>query len=129
MLSDQLDQAERRAVLRNDQRVREQQREQGSTYLAHSHDDLGGRYAQISPQIVVGAQPTMNYPAASPHQFDPCGTEPPLGYRVDALHPDDLGPSSQAQGVGPASEAHSGVDLPPDVSRPDAGSSFRRRRL
>ena len=82
MLSKHEEQAERCEVLENDKRVREQ----GSTFLAHTHDDLsGGRFAKVSPQIIVGADPITNYPAAAAHQHDPVGPEPPLGYSVDAM--------------------------------------------
>src|SRR5262245_56186534 len=84
MLSRQEDQAEREAVLRNDARVREQ----GSTYLAQTHSDVGGRFSAVGAQTVVGAEPFPRYPALPSGPWsgeDPCGTEPPLGYRIDAM--------------------------------------------
>jgi len=41
MLSSQEEQIERARTLENDRKVREQ----GSTFLSHTHSDLGGRYA------------------------------------------------------------------------------------
>ena len=45
MLSRQEEEHERRAVMRNDARVRDQER--SGTYLSHTHDDAGGRFAAI----------------------------------------------------------------------------------
>src|SRR6516164_11862879 len=78
--SDQEDQAERRRVLR----------EQASTFLDHARaaadDEAGGRFARVQPQSVIGSTPVPQYPQAStPFQSDPCGLEPPLGYRIDDL--------------------------------------------
>jgi len=44
----------RRETLRNDLRVGQQQ-EQGGTFFSHTHSDLGGRYAQIQPENVLGS--------------------------------------------------------------------------
>jgi hypothetical protein len=78
--SDQEDQAERRRVLR----------EQASSYLDHARgaadDEAGGRFARVQPQSVIGSTPIPQYPqAGTPFQSDPCGLEPPLGYRIDDL--------------------------------------------
>jgi hypothetical protein len=88
--SDQEDQAEKRRTLFNDARVREQSRDgdTGSTYLSHTHSELGGRFAVTEHQIITGAvspsPPPL--PANSPwHGSDPVPDEPPLGYRVDAM--------------------------------------------
>jgi hypothetical protein len=63
MLSRQEEQRERRETLRQDLSVQRQQREQQTgTFLSHTHSDLGGRYAIVSPQTIVGAEPTINYP-------------------------------------------------------------------
>jgi hypothetical protein len=101
MLSRQEEQAERRRVLANDQRVKEQT----GTFLSHTHDDIHqGRFAAIGPAVVVGADPVPNYPAAASHQRDPCGPEPPLGYRIDAMPElEPLEPSSFTQGQLPNS--------------------------
>ena len=78
--NDQEDQAERRRILR----------EQASTFLDHARaaadDEAGGRFARIQPQSVIGSTPIPQYPqAGTPFQSDPCGLEPPLGYRIDDL--------------------------------------------
>jgi hypothetical protein len=121
MLSRQEDQAERRRVLQNHQRVREQ--EQTGTFLSHTHDDIHqGRFAAIGPAVVVGADPIPNYPAAAAHQSDPCGQEPSLGYRIDELGPLEPASSFEAQATGPTlDDAPSHTPLG-DGQRADVGS-------
>jgi hypothetical protein len=85
--SDQEDQAERRRVLANDARVRDQSRDAG-TYLSHSHSELGGRFAITEHQTITGvvSHSPPPLPTNSPwHGSDPVPDEPPLGYRVDAM--------------------------------------------
>jgi hypothetical protein len=58
------------------------------TYLSHTHSDLGGRFATTEHQTITGvaspAPPPL--PANSPwHGSDPVPTEPPLGFRIDAM--------------------------------------------
>ena len=87
--SDQEDQEERRRVLQNDARVREQSRNGDTgTYLSHTHSELGGRFAVAEHQTITGvvspSPPAL--PATSPWAGpDLVGTEPPLGYRIDAM--------------------------------------------
>jgi hypothetical protein len=114
----------RRQVLRD--RLRRQQ-EQGSTYLQQYQSDLGGRYAQIQPENVVGAtaQPYSSLPKmpegnpwAGP---DLVGDEPPLSPH------ENLGsePSTEpVEGSGPA-DAPSGSASPLMSER--AGPSPLRR--
>src|SRR6516162_9576287 len=72
--SDQEEQAERRRVLLQDADLRQQQqeqaqREQVSTFFSHTHADEingGGRFAAVSPASIVGSEPAVKYPAASP---------------------------------------------------------------
>jgi len=78
----QLEQAERREVLENDKRVREQ----ASTFLEQTHDDLGGRFTQISPMHVVGTTEKSPYPAASAAHQTELPPEPPLVYSVEKDH-------------------------------------------
>jgi hypothetical protein len=143
MLERQIDQWERRAVMRNDQRVRQEQEERHRVYaqdqslprqpgtyhsLAQADADTPlGRFSVLSNPMVVSQG--ASYPAAGPHQHDPCGPEPPLGYRVDAMFPDDDEPlafSSCAQGqLGePASPLRTGSPLSSDepMSAGDAPS-------
>ena len=80
MREDQIDQAERRAVLENDRKVLEQQ---GSTYFQHGQsqaDEVNqGRFAATGSPRVIGATPTPQYPQAGPpFQRDPVPNEPPL---------------------------------------------------
>jgi hypothetical protein len=95
MLSRQEEEQERRETLENDRLVLEAERRrilrEGTTFhqfgQSQAHDEAGGRYASISPISVVGADPTLKYPAAAAHQADPVGIEPPLGYSVDQVEP------------------------------------------
>ena len=103
MLSRQEEDRLRRQVLRNDLSVRQQQEEsrrvfapdqsiprQATTMQAFALAEAAtprGRFSAVETATVVGAQPTVNYPAAAAHQHDPCGPEPSLGYRIDAMEP------------------------------------------
>jgi hypothetical protein len=75
-------QAEKREVDANDRRVRN-----ALTYLDHTHDDAGGRFARQRPSTVVGADPSVNYPAAAPWTRDAVPPEPPLGTSIDEMIP------------------------------------------
>jgi hypothetical protein len=122
MLSSQEDQHERREVQHNDQLVRQQQQEQtGSTFHQHAqasaNDLAGGRWSGQGAAFVVGSTPQVNYPAAGPHQSDPVGQEPALGYRIN-----DLEPAPAVQATDPTSD-----DAPPasplsGAQRADVGS-------
>jgi hypothetical protein len=84
------DQNERRRVLLNDARVREQSRNGDTgTYLSHTHSELGGRFAATDHQTITGVVSPLPppLPANSPwHGSDPVPNEPPLGYRIDEMH-------------------------------------------
>jgi hypothetical protein len=132
MLEKQIDQAERRETLINDAKVREQQN--SGTFLSHTHSDLGGRYSGVGAQTIVGAEPTTRYPAASAHQHDPCGTEPPLGYSVSELTPFELEPSmsSHVQAQAPDGPPAPSIARSPSAmssSGPSSFSRLRRRKL
>jgi hypothetical protein len=104
MLSSQEEQHDRREVQRNDLRVRQQQQEQGSTFLAQTHNDTGGRFSAVGAAHVIGSTPVPQYPAASaPFQSDPVPNEEPTGYRIDALEPLEL-PVAQGNSGEPASD-------------------------
>jgi len=98
MLENQIDQHERRAVMQNEQRVREEQQrvfaqdqslpKEATTMHQFAQADAEtprGRFSAVEAQVVVGANPIPNYPAAAHHQADPVGQEPPLGYAIDEL--------------------------------------------
>jgi hypothetical protein len=106
VLENQIDQAERRATLRNDLKIREQQQamhtyapnqslpRQAATMHQFALAEAAtprGRYSDVDATYVVGSKPDISgaYHAASAHQRDPCGQEPALGYRVDDLNPSD----------------------------------------
>jgi hypothetical protein len=126
MLSKQEEEQERREVLENDRRVREQQRG-GTTFHQYAestrNDDLGGRFAALGPSSVIGATPILSYPAAAPHQRDPVGTEPPLGYAIDDMPPLESSavPCVEETGAS-AGAAHTADNLPPSAESDDTGA-------
>jgi len=99
----QREQIERRETLRNDLSVRRQQQppmfapdqtlpNQPTTLHQHAQSDADiprGRFSAVETAFVVGSKSDVAgaYPAAGPHQADPCGPEPPLGYSVNDLDP------------------------------------------
>jgi hypothetical protein len=120
------EQAERLRTLDNDRRLREQR---GSTLhqFAQADADIPGRFSAVAHQIVVGADPFPNYPAAAAHQRDPCGQEPPLGYAIDAMP--ELEPSmTRAQATGEPDPSSPLVGSPSSSGDPtsagDAPSAF-----
>jgi hypothetical protein len=132
MLRSQEAQEERRRVMQNDQRVKEQQ--QTGTMFSHTHDDIHqGRFASIGPATVVGSTQFPSYPAASAHQHDPCGPEPPLGHRVDAMPElEELSTgllhSPVATGE-PMPDGDAPSKMPVELPRPSVGSPLFRRRV
>src|SRR6516165_2906444 len=112
MLESQREQEDRRRTMQNDARVREQIERvfaqdqsvprQASTFHQHAQADADtplGRFSAVSAAYVVGSTAIPQYPAAASHQRDPCGLEPPLGYRVDAMPElEPLPPSSFSEG-------------------------------
>jgi hypothetical protein len=86
MLSSQEEQAERQRVFAQDQSVARQ----ATTMHAHAIADAAmprGRFSAVETAYVIGSKPdaASAYPPAAPQQRDPCGPEPPLGYRVDEM--------------------------------------------
>jgi hypothetical protein len=144
MLSDQIDQAERKAFLRNDARVREQQREreqQGTTFHQFAQADVTiprNRFDQVNAATVIGSKARIAaaYPAASAAHQTELPPEEPLGYCVSALTPHELEPSLvssppvEAQATdGPFAPS---IALPSPVSEAGGPSSFtqlKRRKL
>jgi len=132
MLSKQEEDAERRATLENDRKVREQQR--GTTFHQYAqstaNDDAGGRWATVNAVSVVGADPAVRYPAAAPHQRDPVPTEPPLGYSVDQVEliepsTNNALPSPVEDTGAPVGAAAAAEHIPPASAQPDdAGASL-----
>jgi hypothetical protein len=98
MLSSQIDEHERREVLRNDARVK-----QGTTMHAFSEADAAiaqGRFTQVSAATVVGStpNPASAYPACSPALAVKLPDEEPLGYRIDAMPEREILEPFPAQG-------------------------------
>jgi len=131
MLSRQEEEAERKAVLENDLRVR-RQREQGSTFLSHTHiDDAGGRFATVNAAKIVGQSPGIaaSYPAASAAHQTELPPEPPLGYSIDDMpgfeNPADSSSVSLSAAPGaPAADAAPPSDCcqPPVVDGVESGA-------
>jgi hypothetical protein len=120
MLSSQEEQAERRRVLANDQRVKEQ----SGTFLSHTHMDEGGRFAQVSSAQIVGQTAVPNYPAASAAHQIQLPDEPPLSVHENPAF--DPGPSP-TQGFGDlTSDAQSGMTT---GEQRNVGSLPSHRRL
>jgi hypothetical protein len=106
MREDQIDQAERQAVLENDRLVREQQKQrETSTFFQHSQsladETSGGRFRANGSPRLIGATPTPQYPQAGlPFQRDPVPDEPPLSARENpALDPTGVPPVSPPVGT------------------------------
>jgi hypothetical protein len=100
------EQAERARVMLEDLR-----KQQGATLHGRAQADAEvpqGRYAAINKTQIVGANALPIYPAAAAHQSDPCGPEPALGYRIDAMpeleSPIVASSFGEAQAPGPASD-------------------------
>src|SRR5262252_1499224 len=89
MREDQIDQAERRATLENDRRVREQSKNGDTgTFLSHTHiDDAGGRFSAVNAAKIVGQSPAIAaaYPAASAAHQTELPPEPSLGFSIDEM--------------------------------------------
>ena len=78
-------QAERRRLLTND-------RPQTSSLLDHVEPEGGGRFAELARRdagkpTVVGATPSVQYPAGPGWTRDEVPQEPPLGFCVNDLEP------------------------------------------
>jgi hypothetical protein len=102
----QREQAERREVLRNDARVREQT----GTYMSHTHDDLaGGRFAATGTPHIIGSTAVPIYPAAPAHQSDPVGLEPPIDEPLEPS-PAQGNSAAQCQSDPPAVPLRRGVE-------------------
>jgi hypothetical protein len=121
MLSSQEEQAERRRVLANDQRLKEQT----GTYLSHTHSDMGGRFAAVGAAYVVGSTALPAYPAAAAHQRDPVPPENPLGYAIDELEPCSAPPVAQAPDPTSADASSTPLGQRTDVG-PSSNKAYRR---
>jgi hypothetical protein len=96
-----------------------QDAERGSTFLAHTHSDAGGRFSAIGAATVIGSKPDVAsaYPAAAPALQVQLPNEEPLGYRIDELpEPEPASPSSVAA---PATDGLPAPSSPASMS--DAG--------
>ena len=124
MLSKQEEEQERREVLENDQRVREQQQAQGGTFYQHGlaqADEINqGRFAAVGAPTVVGSKPnpSTQYPAASAAHQTKLPPEQPLGFSIDDM-PGLENPTGDAfSGLSPPVATGGAADAPsapPDV--------------
>jgi hypothetical protein len=128
--SDAEQQAERRATLENDRRVREQQQKAASTYMAFSQvdaDEPRGRFQNMSGTMtVIGATAIPSYPelpANSPWHHDPVPNEEPLGHRVDEMSP--LDPPAVGAAAGVTGDPTSSDPLPAGSPCPDVADVER----
>jgi len=81
--ADEISQAIKRSVMESDRKA--------SSYHAHAQADaelsLGGRFAQVRPTSVTGANAGSIYPKmpeGNPWAKDECPPEPPLGWSMEA---------------------------------------------
>jgi hypothetical protein len=130
--------------LRNDAKVREQQRQQaerrgtfapdqslpnpGTTFYQHALTDAAtprGRYSAIEATTVVGANPTIDYPAGPAWSADPGSQllEPSLGWDNPALEEPSAAHSASVEQTGPTSDA------PTPLGQRDVGPSFNELGL
>ena len=127
-ISDQEEQAERRRVLLQDADPRRQQheqarREQVGTFFSHAqaaaNDAAGGRFAFVSPTSIVGSEPAVKYPAASPSWQIQLPDEPPLSAYENPALEDPTGVSvSPPVATDDPADAPSGGSL---VQQPSGG--------
>ena len=76
----EIEQKERADVLKNDLR-----NNNTSTFLDHTHNDIGGRFSAVSNPTVIGTEPFPRYPqlpASSPWAGpDLVGDEPLMAFK------------------------------------------------
>jgi len=125
-------QAERKAVLQNDLRVRRQA--DAFSYhdraVADAEVELGGRFGALAKPTVVSGPVYPQQPANSPWHSDPVPDEPSLGYSVEAVEP--VGePGEIARSVAEVEPhevfASSAPGKPGSILPGLPGSSIRRR--
>ncbi len=112
MLSKHIEQLERLEITENDKALRRTS-SQGSTYMAHTHNDTGGRFSAISNPTVIGSEPIVRYPqlpASSPWAGpDLVPTEPPLGVDINEMdttgQPHEIRASSLEPSTPPSAKA------------------------
>ena len=133
MLEKQIDQAERRAVMRNEQRVREGRvfapdqslPREATTFHQFAQADAEiprGRFTAHERSSVTGATPAPSYPPASAWCADPGSQllEPPLGLENPAFDPGpEVSPARPLPNPAPADATSSSDDC--DDERRDAG--------
>jgi len=110
MLEKQIEQWERKATLRNDLKVRqqEQEREQATTFHQHAVADAEtprGRFTAVAQASVIGSKPDVAsaYPAAAAAHQIQLPDEPPLSaYENPGFEPSTVNPSAPVEATSPA---------------------------
>jgi hypothetical protein len=123
-MSDDITQAEKRQIVKNDTYYSRAQADVGS--------ELGGRYRHLAPASVVGVPQYPQQPPNSPFHHDPTGAEPPLGIDVNEMIP--VGTHAEVQASIAASlqkaiEEGSRVARAPDVLPSHDGPTPIKRRV
>jgi hypothetical protein len=141
MLSKQEEQDERREVIENEKRLRNQ----GSTFSQFAMSDADtdrGRFTTHEKSTVIGTTPTpaSEYPAGPNWSADPVPSEPSLGVSVNEMQPcgephevsSDLELPHALATPNPGHEAHTSFSLDvvatTSVKRPGLGLSSRTYR-
>ena len=132
MLSKHEEQAERRETLENDRRVREPSGTSasgGSTFLSHTHNDVGGRFSAISNPTVIGSTQVPNYPAGPNWCADDQGLEPPFPVDISAVEPVGEPHEIRASSLGPSEHSDQATPNPSSQVPPLAaeGLGFSQR--
>jgi hypothetical protein len=86
--------------------MKEKREQLRNTYLAHTHDDTGGRFSKVAPNNVIGSSPVSypRLPQSSPWSApDPSGPEQP--YPIDLSEPPE--PVGTAQEINDSLKAFS----------------------
>jgi hypothetical protein len=78
------EQAERKEVLENDRKVREQATTMHQFAISEASEPRG-RFSATNKETVVGSMPVVNYPAAPNWSPDPVPPEPALGFEIDTV--------------------------------------------
>jgi hypothetical protein len=84
---DLISQREKRSILENDKRVREQGTTYSSFAEAFADEERGGRFAAINKTNVIGTAAAPQYPEGPAWCADRTGAEPALGVDINEMPP------------------------------------------
>jgi hypothetical protein len=118
---------EKQQMLRNETALREQ----GSTFLDHTHNETGGRFSAISNPNVIGSSPNpaTQYAAGAPNWVgQDQNQEPPYPVDISALETTGERFEIERSVLGPPSAGCSAQEpSTPDASRYPLGGDVARR--